>query len=105
MFTELSPLLADRPLLLTLSAALGAGAFVVAGRRAHAGDSAQETIPEPPPVPDSMPTERMEDLLQVDPLELVQPRACPGGGERPAHGCTPRARPRLPTSSETIVTR
>src|SRR5689334_14944204 len=56
--------------LLTLSAALGAGAIVRAMRPGTAADGPDEE-PEPATAPAAEPpSERMEDLLHVDPLEL-----------------------------------
>ncbi len=63
--------------LLTLSAALAAGAYILAGRN-RAFDEAEPAESEPSvaasspvsPSPAEAPSDRMEDLLQVDPLEL-----------------------------------
>jgi flagellar biosynthesis protein FlhA len=59
--------------LLTLSGALGAGAYVLAGRPGREESPAASARPEhPEPTPSSVepPPERVEDLLAADPLEL-----------------------------------
>ena len=61
--------------LLTLAAALGAGAFVQSRRAAEAAaeaetDAQQANEPAPPAAPAEAHSDRMEDLLHVDPLEL-----------------------------------
>ncbi len=62
--------------LLTLSAALGTGAFVLARRNAEIAQESAETEPVAEAAPTPQPTaaeghsDRMEDLLYVDPLEL-----------------------------------
>jgi flagellar biosynthesis protein FlhA len=57
--------------LLTLSAALGAGAWISRVRRGEEPlASSEEFSPEPEPTAAEPTSERMEDLLHVDPLEL-----------------------------------
>jgi flagellar biosynthesis protein FlhA len=64
-FTELPKL----PLL-TIAGALGTGAFLL-GSRSEGAEPEESSEPEPEPTPAAEPpSERMEDLLHVDPLEL-----------------------------------
>ena len=55
--------------LLALAGALGTGAFVLATRPQAEADQSQD-VAEPPPAPAEPPSDRMDDLLHVDPLEL-----------------------------------
>ncbi len=60
--------------MLTLSGALGAGAVVLSNRRVNISENLAEevesAIPAAPAPPPEHHSDRMEDLLQVDPLEL-----------------------------------
>jgi flagellar biosynthesis protein FlhA len=56
--------------LLTLAGALGVGAYFLTSRTENrSAESQSEAAPEPAPAAET-PSERMEDLLHVDPLEL-----------------------------------